>query len=61
MTFEFICSILIVMNKVPFVIIGILLLTAVFVAAFSSNDGTNPLAALGDVTPSPGVNIQADD
>lgn len=47
------------MNKVPFVIIGILLITAVFVAAFSSNDGTNPLAALGDVSPTPPLNIGA--
>ncbi len=39
------------MNKVPFVVIGILLLTAVFVAAFSTNDGKSPLDALGDVSP----------
>lgn len=45
------------MNKVPFVVIGILLLTAVFVAAFSSNDGKNPLAALGDVSPTPVMNF----
>lgn len=43
------------MNKVPFVVIGILLLTAVFVAAFSTNDGKNPLEALGDVSPTPAI------
>ena len=45
------------MNKVPFVVIGILLLTAVFVAAFSSNDGKNPLDALGDVSPTPALKL----
>ncbi len=45
------------MNKVPFVVIGILLLTAVFVAAFSSNDGKNPLDALGDVSPTPSFKL----
>lgn len=45
------------MNKVPFVVIGILLLTAVFVAAFSTNEG-NPLAALGDVaSPTPAMRL----
>lgn len=47
------------MNKVPFVVIGILLLTAVFVAAFSSNEGKNPLAALGDVTPTQALNFNS--
>jgi cyclophilin family peptidyl-prolyl cis-trans isomerase len=46
------------MNKVPFIVIGILLLTAVFVAAFSTNDN-NPLEALGDVTPTAAVEINA--
>ncbi len=55
LTRQLICSILIDMNKVPFVVIGILLLTAVFVAAFSTNDGKNPLAALGDTTPTPAM------
>lgn len=45
------------MNKVPFVVIGILLLTAVFVAAFSNNDGKNPLDALGDVSPTPPIQL----
>ncbi len=45
------------MNKVPFVIIAILLITAVFVAVFSTNDGKNPLAALGDTTPTPSLNL----
>lgn len=45
------------MNKVPFVVIGILLVTAVFVAAFSSNNGSNPLEALGDVSPTAPINI----
>lgn len=47
------------MNKVPFIIIGILLLTAVFVAAFSTNE-SNPLSALGDVSPTPAVQINSD-
>lgn len=46
------------MNKVPFVVIGILLLTAVFVAAFST-DENNPLSALGDVTPTSTVPLDA--
>ena len=45
------------MNKVTFVIIAILLITAVFVAVFSTNDGKNPLAALGDTTPTPSLNL----
>ena len=45
------------MNKVPFIIIGILLITAVFVALFSQTDNKNPLAALGDVSPTPPVGI----
>lgn len=44
------------MNKVPFIVIGILLLTAVFIAAFSTNEN-NPLAALGDVSPTAAVNL----
>lgn len=44
------------MNKVPFVIIGILLITAVFVAALSTNEN-NPLQALGDVTPTAPVKL----
>lgn len=44
------------MNKVPFIVIGILLLTAVFVAAFSTNEN-NPLAALGDVSPTQAVQL----
>lgn len=43
------------MNKVPFVIIGILLITAVFVAVFSSDEGKNPLEALGETTPTPSL------
>jgi len=45
------------MSKVPFVIIGILLVTAVFIVIFSKNDGKNPLAALGNLTPTPSDNI----
>lgn len=45
------------MNKVPFVIIGILLITAVFVAVFASDDGRNPLDALGDTTPTPSMEL----
>lgn len=45
------------MNKVPFVIIGILLITAVFVAVFSSSDGKNPLAALEEPTSTPAMKI----
>lgn len=41
------------MNKVPFVVIGILLITAVFVAIFSKTDSSNPLAALDGNQPSP--------
>lgn len=44
------------MNKVPFVIIGILLITAVFVAALSTNEN-NPLSVLGDVSPTQAVNL----
>lgn len=44
------------MNKVPFVIIGILLITAVFVAIFSNTE-KNPLAVLGEMTPTPPINI----
>lgn len=46
------------MNKVPFIVIGILLLTAVFIAAFSTNEG-NPLAALGDVSPTSPVQLDS--
>lgn len=45
------------MSKVPFVIIGILLLTAVFIVVFTKADGKNPLAALGDLTPTPPMDI----
>ena len=45
------------MNKVPFVIIGILLITAVFIVVFTRSDVKNPLAALGDTTPTPPINI----
>lgn len=45
------------MNKVPFVVIGLLLITAVFVAVFSSGEGESPLEALGNVTPTPAMNI----
>lgn len=44
------------MNKIPFVIIGILLVTAIFIAVFSHTDDKNPLAALGDASsPTPSV------
>lgn len=43
------------MTKIPFVIIGILLVTAIFIAAFTHTDSKNPLAALGDTTPTPQV------
>ncbi len=45
------------MSKVPFVVIGILLLTAVFIVVFTKADGKNPLAALGDLTPTPPIDI----
>ena len=45
------------MSKVPFVIIGILLVTAVFIVIFSKNGSSNPLAVLGDLTPTPSANI----
>ncbi len=45
------------MSKVPFVIIGILLLTAVFIVVFTRADGKNPLSALGDLTPTPPIDI----
>lgn len=45
------------MSKVPFVIIGILLVTAVVIVIFSKGDGKNPLAALGNLTPTPASNI----
>ncbi len=45
------------MSKVPFVIIGILLVTAVVIVIFSKGDGKNPLAALGNLTPTPSSNI----
>lgn len=51
------CCILEHVNKVPFVIIGILLITAVFVAVFASDDGKNPLEALGDITPTPSMSF----
>jgi cyclophilin family peptidyl-prolyl cis-trans isomerase len=44
-------------SKVPFVIIGILLVTAILIVVFSRTDGKNPLEALGNLTPTPGVNI----
>jgi len=44
-------------SKVPFVIIGILLVTAVVIVIFSKGDGKNPLAALGNLTPTPSSNI----
>lgn len=47
------------MSKVPLVIIGILLLTAVFVAVFSNSE-SNPLAALGDSTPTPAIQLDLD-
>lgn len=47
------------MNKIPFIVIGILLLTAVFVAAFSTHQ-SNPLEALGDVTPTATVKLNPD-
>lgn len=40
------------MSKVPFVIIGIFLITAVFVLIFSKTESKNPLEALGN-TPTP--------
>jgi len=45
------------MNKVPFVVIGILLITAVFVAVFSHTDNSDPLEVLGDTTPTPAGGI----
>ncbi len=45
------------MSKVPFVIIVILLLTAAFIVIFTRTDNKSPLAALGDVTPTPPINI----
>lgn len=45
------------MSKVPFVVIGILLLTAVFIVVFTRADGKSPLAALGDLTPTPPIDI----
>lgn len=45
------------MNKVPFVIIGILLVTAIFVAVFSTGEGKNPLATLVQPTPTPPLKI----
>jgi len=44
-------------SKVPFVIIGILLVTAICIVIFSTSDGKNPLAALGNLTPTPASNI----
>lgn len=48
------------MNKLPLVIIGIFLITAIFIAIFSKagGDDKNPLAILGNVTPTPVKNIQ---
>lgn len=45
------------MNKVPFVIIGILLITAVFIVVFTRSDVKNPLSALGNTTPTPNIKI----
>ena len=45
------------MNKVPFVIIGVLLVTAAFIVIFTHTDSKNPLSALGENTPTPGMNI----
>lgn len=48
------------MNKAPFVIIGILLLAAVFVVIFSRKDTDTPLAVLdGTPTPSTFIDINA--
>lgn len=57
MTFDLVCCILYHVNKVPFVIIGILLITAVFVVVFTKSDEKNPLEALGDTTPTPNIKI----
>ena len=45
------------MSKVPFVIIGILLITAVFIVIFTRVDEKNPLDALGNTTPTPSMDI----
>lgn len=45
------------MSKVPFVIIGILLITAIFLVVFTRVEEKNPLAALGETTPTPSMNI----
>lgn len=57
LTSQLIYSIFIHMNKVPFVIIGILLVTAIFVAVFSTGEGKNPLATLSQPTPTPPIQI----
>ena len=57
LTSQLFCSILYHVNKVPFVIIGILLITAVFVVVFTKSDEKNPLEALGDTTPTPNIKI----
>ncbi len=41
------------MSKVPFVIIGILLITSVFVILFTRSEKNDPLEALGTITPTP--------
>ena len=45
------------MNKVPFVVIGIFLITAIFIFVFSRTENSNPLSALGDTSPTPAVKI----
>lgn len=50
------------MNKVPFVFIGILLITAVFIAIFSSGENSsNPLGALGEPSPTSTLNFKIGD
>lgn len=41
------------MSKVPLVIIGIFLITAVFIVLFTRTKDDNPLTALGEISPTP--------
>lgn len=47
------------MNKVAFIIIGILVIATIFVVILSRTNSKNPLSALGDTTPTP-VNVNND-
>jgi cyclophilin family peptidyl-prolyl cis-trans isomerase len=44
-------------NKVIFVVIAIFLVTAILIAVFSKSESKNPLAALGNNTPTPAMQI----